>query len=288
MRSDKTLFSSMILAAILAFAGTHVHAQSVSLNFDTPGQYTGNFITAANMTESTTAGVNGSGGLLNNDAADANSIYNTGTWDFSQLGDSITLSLMAQIANPIGSSGGTFQLGLGVNSSFVMAGSSTATPAFGSFRLSRSSSGASGFKIGPQYDGGGTLSSTAVQSAAFQLTPGDWYLFDVTLVDLSSTSYSMTANLYDYGTTGLSPTTGIDLLAAYESGGDSMIDVTGASGAALVAATAAAPGWRVGTATSGINALDNFSVVESVPEPQSLVLLGFSALLGIKYLKRKI
>ncbi|HEY3762860.1 MAG TPA: hypothetical protein VGN23_14035 [Verrucomicrobiae bacterium] len=277
-----------MLAAVLAVVGSQAQAQSLSLNFDTPGQYTGNFLTAANITESSTAGVNDSGGLVNNGAADANSIYNASSWDFSQVGDSITLSLMAQIASPIGSSGGTFQMGLGINSSFVMAGSSASSAAFGSFRLSRSSSGASGFKIGPQYDGGGILSSSTVQSAAFQLTPGDWYQFNVVLVDTSSSSYSMTATLYDYGTTGLSPVTGTDLLAAYESGGDSMIDVTGASGAALVAATAAAPGWRVGTATSGISALDNFSVVEPAPEPQSLVLLGFSALLGIKCLKRKI
>jgi hypothetical protein len=269
-----TPYLGSVLIASFCLVGAAVQAQSVSLNFDTPGQYTGNFIAAANMTESPTAGVNGSGGVTDNLSADANSIYDASSWNFSQVGDSITISLMALLANPIGSSGGTFQLGLGVNSSFVMAGSSATSPAFGSFRLSRSSSGAAGFKIGPQFASGSALSSSSVQSAAFQLTPGDWYQFNVTFVDTSSSSYSMTATLYDYGTTGLSPVTGTDLLAAYESAGLSMTNITGSAGAALVAATAADPGWRVGTATSGISALDNFSVVETVPEPSTCARAG--------------
>ena len=208
---------------------------------------------------------------------------------FSEVGDSITISLMAQIANPIGSSGGTFQLGLGVNSSFVMAGSSGTSPAFASFRLSRSSSGAAGFKIGPQYaDGSSVLSSSTVQSPAFQLNPGDWYQFDATFVDTSSSSYSMTANLYDYGTTGLTPVTGTDLLAAYESAGLSYTNITGSLATALVGATAADPGFRVGAANSGILALDNFSTVETTPEPSScaLVGLGISALFGMRRFRR--
>jgi len=280
------------LAASLCLVGAAVQAQTVSLNFDTPGQYTGNFIAAANMTESPTAGVNGSGGVTDNLSADANSIYDASSWDFSQVGDSITISLMAQIANPIGGSGGTFQLGLGVNSSFVMAGSTATSPAFGTFRLSRSSatapSGFASFKIGPQFASGSALSSSSVQSAAFSLALGDWYQYNVTLVDTSSSSYSMTATLYDYGTTGLSPVTGTDLLAAYESAGLSMTNITGSAGAALVAATAADPGWRVGTATSGISALDNFSVVETVPEPSTFAMvgLGISALLGMSRFRR--
>jgi hypothetical protein len=278
----------LVLIASFCLVGAAVQAQSVSLNFDTAGQYTGNFIAAANMTESPTAGVNGSGGVTDNLSGDNNSIYNASSWDFSQVGDSITISLMALIANPIGSSGGTFQLGLGVNSSFVMAGSTPTSPAFGTFRLSRSSSGAAGFKIGPQFASGSAASPTSVQSAAFQLNPGDWYQFNVTLVDTSSSSYSMTATLYDYGTGGLTPTTGTDLLAAYQSGGFSTTNITGSAGTALVAATAAAPGWRVGTATSGISALDNFSVVESVPEPSTFALagLGVSTLFGMRRFRR--
>ena len=157
------LFTTALAASLCLVGAAMTQAQSVSLNFDTPGQYTGNFIAAANMTESSTAGVNGSGGVTDNLSGDNNSIYNASSWDFSQVGDSITISLMALLANPIGGSGGTFQMGLGVNSSFIMAGSSATSPAFGTFRLSRSSTGAAGFKIGPQFASGSAMSSSSVQ-----------------------------------------------------------------------------------------------------------------------------
>src|SRR5689334_21078269 len=86
---------------LLAPAG---QAQTVFLDFNTPGQYTGNFnpwndsggVDGGNYAfqESATAGVNGSGGVSVFQSTDTTATYTSGSWDFSTNGATLLLSVL--------------------------------------------------------------------------------------------------------------------------------------------------------------------------------------------------
>lgn len=270
------------LAALLGLVGTSAQAQTVSLDFNTPGEYTGNFgnpNSSINMTESATSGVSGGGGLLNNALGDGNSIYNAGSWDFSQVGDTINLSVMGFIAGTT-SSGGKFQLGLVASPSIGFAG---ANGVFGSFRL-QSSSTAGIYQIQSQVDSGGATTVNGAFSSAFALNVNDWYQFNVSFVNTGSSTYNMSATLFDYGTSGLTQV-GSDVLVG--AGYNSLTSVSGGAGT-LAANAAVTAGWRVGTPVGvGVTAIDNFSAVEAAPEPQAWALLGLGLLTLLGARKRQ-
>src|SRR3954471_24785278 len=83
---------------------TFSFGQSVFINFNTPGQYTGNFnpwndssgLNAGNYSfaESTTAGVNGSGGVSVFQSSDTTATYNGNGWNFSTNGATVIASAL--------------------------------------------------------------------------------------------------------------------------------------------------------------------------------------------------
>src|SRR4051812_31145147 len=77
-------------------------SQTLLLDFNTPGQYSANFnpwndsggVNAGNysFTESTSAGVNGGGGVSVFQSTDTSATYNGSGWDFSTSGATLILS----------------------------------------------------------------------------------------------------------------------------------------------------------------------------------------------------
>lgn len=284
----------LLVAGALVFAW-QTQAQNVDLNFTTAGEYTSDFTNpggTANVTQQTTGGPGGTGLLVNANTGDENSLYDVSFFDFSQPGDTITLSMLTQFTAQSGS-GGYFQIGIGATSSFLLAGSGAGTPAYASGRLAKSSTLIGGVEdaVKGQFEyNDGTVGNTAGgQSAAFALTLNEWYLFQLVFVNDGSSSYTMTEYLYDYGANGTTSST-TDLLAPEDGTGssyESTETVTGSAASVLTSDSTVYAAFRVGSSTSsGMGNFDDFSVVETVPEPQTWVLLGASLLLGINYLRR--
>src|SRR5258708_20642135 len=81
-------------------------SQTLFLDFNTVGQYSANFnpwndsggLNAGNyaFAESTTAGVNGSGGVSVFQSTDTSATYNGGSWNFSTNGPAKVVSAMAK------------------------------------------------------------------------------------------------------------------------------------------------------------------------------------------------
>ena len=92
--------------ALLSLGSWLSPAQTVFLDFNTPGQYTGNFNpwNDANgadggnyaFMESSTAGVAGSGGVSVFQSTDTTATFIGGSWDFSTNGAVLTLSVMVK------------------------------------------------------------------------------------------------------------------------------------------------------------------------------------------------
>src|SRR6516164_10285034 len=84
------------LAAAVGCCPVGAFAQTAFLNFNTVGQYTNNFNpwndngggNGGNycFMQSTTAGVNGGGGVSVFQSIDTTAVYNQGSWDFSSSG----------------------------------------------------------------------------------------------------------------------------------------------------------------------------------------------------------
>jgi hypothetical protein len=281
MKYSSKKFYLITASAALVLSAVQSQAQDYSDNFTTSGDFSANYSNGSGLTQSTSGGPGGAG-YLSGATADGNEIYNGSTWDFSESGDTIQLSLLAQLSSAT-SGGGQYQMGIGAPG-FVMAGAGSSTPAFASFRLSSSSSGPENYKAQYQYDNGsGTVSGT--QSSAITLNLDDWYLFDVTLDNLGTGSYTITANLYDYGANGTAPVTGIDLLSTIAGFSESVT----VSSSPLVSDDDLSAGFRVNKpSTSGFGEFTDFDVLDPapVPEPQSWVLFGLSAVLGIYYRRR--
>lgn len=283
-------FSSKLFASLCLLGATvQSQAQDVTENFSSDS-YSSEFNAAGNPlnpTQSFTGGPGGAG-YLSGITGDGNAIYQNQTWDFSQTGDTIQMSMLSEYTTGT-SGGGQYQLGIGAPN-YVMSGASSSSPALASFRLSTSSSGPENVKTQYQVDNGsGTISGA--QSAALTLTLDDWYLFVVTFDNIGSGSYTITANLYNYGSNGTAPSS-TDLLTALDTVGGFQQSVT-LSGSPLTTATDANniyAGFRVNQpSTSGFGEFTDFDVLDpaSVPEPAVITLLSLSALLGVRQLRRK-
>src|SRR5262249_13902507 len=84
--------------------GTFTFGQSLFFDFNTAGQYTGNFnpwndssgVNAGNycFTESASAGVNGSGGVSVFQNTDTTATFNGGGWNFSTNGAALIVSAL--------------------------------------------------------------------------------------------------------------------------------------------------------------------------------------------------
>jgi Immunoglobulin domain len=242
--------------AVLTVNTNASEGQNLLLNFNTPGQYTGNFNnpgTASPCTETNAGGVTNSGAILVT-GADGNATYNAGTWDFSTNTAWINVSMMVKIQQAT-STADKIQLGL-VNSS--TAGFATAAAGdgwnFGSFRLLPQSTTAPTYQLAYQTATNGTTSSANAGSVV-TLTVGHWYQFNTYFTNTGpGTSYNIACSLIDYGTNGATQGTNVFTFSTVES-------ITGTQ-AALSSDNAVCPCFRVADDT-GASVLDNFTVTSS-------------------------
>jgi uncharacterized repeat protein (TIGR03806 family) len=201
------------VVAIVLFAvgsGTFAFGQSLFINFNTPGQYTANFnpwndSSGANggnyaFAESTTAGVNGSGGVSVFQNTDTTATYNGNGWNFSTNGATLIVSALIKANGQV--SGNKAQLGFlncttnGFNNNGGVA--------FESFRFVPVT--ATSWSLREQYK---TAAGAATETilGTNSVTAGRWYKFVVSITNVGGAAGNYTAGcaIYDYGIDGLTP-----------------------------------------------------------------------------------
>src|SRR5436309_2130978 len=102
-RLASNVIACLAAPALLGIAARPLPAQTVFLDFNTPGQYTANFnpwdnagAGNYNFQESGGGGVGGSGCVSVFQSNDTTAAYKSGSWDFSINGASMTLSTMVK------------------------------------------------------------------------------------------------------------------------------------------------------------------------------------------------
>jgi uncharacterized repeat protein (TIGR03806 family) len=184
--------------------------QTLFLDFNTPGQYTGNFNpwndssgnNAGNyaFAESTSAGVNGSGGVNVFQNNDTTATYKGPAWNFSTNGATMILSVLIKANGQ--TSGNRTQLGF-VNTNVNGLNNNT-NIAFESFRFSPVTS--TSWSVREQFkSASGGLTETILGTN--QIIVGHWYKFVVGLTNNGGAAGNYTAGcaIYDYGADGLTP-----------------------------------------------------------------------------------
>jgi hypothetical protein len=252
-------------------------AQTVFLDFNTAGQYTGNFnqwndVGGADggnygFVESATGGAGGSGCVSVFASTDTTATYNSGSWNFSTNGAVIIVSTMV-VANGQ-TSGNKVQLGiLNANNNGL---NSNPGIAFESYRFVPQS--ATSWSLREQYRTTNTTTETTLGNVT--VAAGHWYKFVVGVTNTSGGSGNFNAGcaLYDFGTDGLTPGPNIVTVSTLESH----------TGQDIASAAAVWPGLRA-FQNAGINAWDNFLVftpasapVITMPLTNTTVLLGATA-----------
>jgi hypothetical protein len=249
----RTVWVRLAVLFLLAFVSKSAVAQNLSLDFNTPGQYTGNFNnpnTASPCTETNAGGVGNSGALLVT-GGDGNATYSAGNWNFASNGASISVSMMAMIQQATGT-GNKFQSGI-VNSN--TAGFAIASGEFGSFRIEPASTSTPSYQLTAQERDGSNI-NTANLGSAMTLTVGHWYQFNTCFTNTGpGTSYNMACSLIDYGTNGNTAGTNVITFSTLQT-------ITGTY-ADLASNNSVWPGFRVADDT-GVAVLDNFSVSGAV------------------------
>jgi Chitobiase/beta-hexosaminidase C-terminal domain/PQQ enzyme repeat len=226
---------------------------SVLLDFNTSGEYTGNFvnpdITTASCTETNAGGVTNSGAILVT-GADGNSTYYNGSWNFSTNTAFVNVSIMGLIKQA-SSAADKWQIGIVGSTNTGFAGAATGDGwAFGSFRLVPQSTTSPTYQLVYQTATNGTT-STANVGSVITLTVGHWYQFNTFFTNTGSgTSFNMASSLIDYGTTGA--TAGSDLFTF-----STLESITGTQ--AAISSYIVYPCFRVADDT-GVSILDNFNV----------------------------
>ena len=202
-----------VLAAALGCGPLAGFGQTVFLDFNTVGEYTSNFnpwndnggANGGNYSfmESTSAGVNGGGGVSVFQSSDTTATYNQGSWDFSTSGAAITISVMVKANGQI--SGNKAQLGILNSDTNGLNGNAGVT--FETFRVIPTAAGI--WSLREQYRTAGANVETVINNV--NVVAGRWYKFAVSLTNTSgaSGSYSAGCAIYDYGTDGLTPGTNI-------------------------------------------------------------------------------
>jgi mono/diheme cytochrome c family protein len=245
----------------LVFLAGQTEAQTVFLNFNTPGQYNGNFfpwndeggVNGGNYSfeENPTDGVAGSGGVAVFQDNDTTATYESGSWNLSTNGATILVSVLVYADGQ--STGDKVQLGV-INSTTNGLNSNPGV-AFESFRFIPNN-GAS-WSVYEQYRSNNvTVTSGALGTVA--VTAGNWYKFVVGMTNTSGATGNLAAGcaLFDYGTNGLTP------------GASLITSSTAVSHTALPIATNKAvwPALRA-FEDAGISAWDNFLVFQSNSPP---------------------
>jgi len=250
------------LLFILAFAGgpDAARAQTVFLNFDTPGEYTNNFNVWENnggvnggsysFTESATAGVGGGGGVSVYQSTDTTATYNQGSWNLATNGANIIVSVLLEANGASGSD----KVQLGVANSDTNGLNSNDGVAFESFRFIPN--GPASWSFQEQYQTGGNSTTTTMGNV--NVVAGRWYKFVLAITNTSGPSgnLAVSAALYDYGTNGLTP--GTNLITFPTAVSHSGEDIAGD--------TSVYPALRA-FEDAGIGAWDNFLVYQTNSRP---------------------
>jgi predicted alpha-1,2-mannosidase len=274
----------LLLLAFILFWVPPVPAQTVFLDFNAAGEYTGNFNpwndngTGGNsgnysFAESTTAGAGGSGGVSVFQSNDTTATYNGGSWNFSTNGATLVLSVLLKANGQ--TSGNKVQFGI-LNSNTNGFNSNTGV-SFESFRFIPSS--ATVWSLREQYRTGNANTETTISNVT--VVSGRWYKFVISLTNTSGATgnYNAACALFDYGTDGLTPGTNLANFSTLQ------IHTTGQDIGKLAAVW---PGLRA-YQNAGIDAWDNFLVytptskpVFTLPLTNTVALIGKSA--GFKVL----
>src|SRR2546421_531744 len=234
-------------------------SQTLFLDFNTTGQYSANFnpwndsggANAGNyaFAESTTAGVNGSGGVSVFQSTDTSATYRGGSWNFSTNGAVMVVSAIIKANGQ--SSGNKVQVGF--LNSITNGFNNNSGVAFESFRFQPTS--ATAWSVREQYRTNNTLETSL---GSIGIIAGHWYKFSVSLTNTGGTSgsYSAACAIYDYGTDGLTP--GANLIA--------FSTVRNNAGQTNLTIGAVWPGIRA-FQNGGIDAWDNFLVYAPSSKP---------------------
>jgi hypothetical protein len=271
--------------AWLAFfwaCATPAVSQTVFLNFNAPGQYTGNFNPwndngigvnggVYSFEENTTNGVGGSGGVAVFQNNDTTATYKSGSWNLSTNGATVLVLVLIYADGQ--SSADKVQLGL-INSTTNGLNGNPGV-AFETFRFLPAS--AASWTLYEQY----RTNNVTVNSALGTVTvaAGRWYKFVVGVTNTSGATGNLAAGcaLFDYGTNGLTP------------GANVITFSTAVSHAAknLATNTAVRPALRA-FEDAGISAWDNFLVFQSnslpvltLPLANSVVTSGSAATFNV-------
>jgi hypothetical protein len=253
-RRISLLSFGLALVAALCLATGSGWSQTLLLDFNTPGQYTGNFNnpgTGSSCTETNAGGVTNSGALLVT-GGDGNATYNASSWDFSTNTAYISVSMMGLIQQATGT-GNKWQIGIlnGNTAGFALAATGDGWN-FGSFRLLPLSTTSPTYQLAYQTATNGTTSSGNIGSP-LTLTVGHWYQFNTYFTNTGpGTSYNMACSLIDYGTDGATPGANVITFSTLQT-------ITGTQ-PVLSSDSTVWPGFRVANNT-GVGVLDNFSVI---------------------------
>lgn len=239
-------FAVVLAASLLSLSA----ARAVTVNFNSASDldlFTMNGSASTEFTHNASGGIGGSGGLaststLNFDSASA--IYTTGLDNV--IGASLSVSMDYQMA--LQGNGPDLRLGFttSVNGTFDGPGDAW-IETYGAEPLKNFAFNYEGFPFDP-----------------VEMTEGNWFRLEVVLTRVDADTYSVAANLFDLGSSGVASPT---LLGSGSMGFDS---------ATLAAAPELFAGVYLQADTTGF---DNFTVV---PEPSSLALIGFAGFFAFR------
>ncbi|MDB6065208.1 MAG: pyrrolo-quinoline quinone [Pedosphaera sp.] len=185
-------------------------AQTLFLDFNTAGQYTGNFnswndnggVNGGNYSfiQSTSAGTGGGGGISVFQSTDTTATYQSGSWNFATNGATLVLSMLVHADGQ--TSNNRFQFGIINTTANGLNGNSGV--AFETYRFLPTS--ATVWSLREQYRTGGANTESA-SLGTVTVASGHWYKFMLSLTNTSGATgnFSSGAAIFDYGTDGLTP-----------------------------------------------------------------------------------
>jgi len=241
-------------------------AQTVFLNFNTPGQYTSNFnpwddnagVNGGNYSfaENATDGVAGTSGVSVFTNNDMTAVYRSG-WNFASSGATILVSVLV---NANGQTSGN-KVQLGILNQTTNGLNSNPGVAFESFRFVPLS--ATSWQFYEQFRTNGTT-ITSASLGSVSVTVGHWYKFVVALTNTSGASGVINAGcaLYDYGTDGQTPGANLTTFSTVQS-----------HPAQDIATNTVWPALRA-FQNAGISAWDNFLVLTTNSPPTMTLTLS--------------
>jgi len=260
-------------------------AYADSVDYNTPGDLTTKFklnnqTGTGGFTQIANGGI-GDSGAVNITAGpsgtqDVTAVYNVKSYNLDN--GSIRLSQAVKVLSQYSNGDRLLQLGL-IDDTATGRQLNGGAPALGDFISARvfptaGPSGTTGpfvwqVQAGQATGAGNTATSNNAQSAAFNLTLGDWYQLTVDITKSgTANTFSVAGSLQDLGPTGLTPGTTLTFGPETSSNANTLDLYTDATvfGA-----------FRGHASTGGADTYDNFSIIQ-VPEPGSFALLGSASI----------